>query len=200
MDPIGCKRKSYECFKPYCNSRVLIYEIVIVFFLSPLYLTQEIPWPWGCAGKGSSTAAGAGHAAQGTRARGRGPHLGELERAGPRPKPWPVGGRAEQLRRRRQRSRLQGPRAHGPGAGHCAAGTGVRGIEVLHQTLEIEENEEQEWRSSPGKKTLAGAEAKYVDCQRFRDPIDEPNVLRRSPRRDERNGTLGSSRRFTDWE
>jgi hypothetical protein len=34
---------------------------------------------------------------------------------------------------------------------------------------------------SPGKKTLAGAEAKSVDCRRFGDPIDEPNALRRSP-------------------
>jgi hypothetical protein len=53
---------------------------------------------------------------------------------------------------------------------------------------------------SPGKKTLTGAEKKSVDCRRFRDPIDEPNVLRWSPRRDERSGTLGSRKRFTDWE
>jgi hypothetical protein len=53
---------------------------------------------------------------------------------------------------------------------------------------------------SPGKKTLAGAEAKSVDCRRFGDPIDEPNALRRSPRRDERSGTLGFGRRSTDWE
>jgi hypothetical protein len=53
---------------------------------------------------------------------------------------------------------------------------------------------------SPGKKTLAGAERKSVDCQRFGDPIDEPNALRRSPRRDERSGTLGFGRRCTDWE
>jgi hypothetical protein len=53
---------------------------------------------------------------------------------------------------------------------------------------------------SPGKKTLAGAEAKSVDCIRFGDPIDELNVLRRSPRRDERSGTLRFGRRCTDWE
>jgi hypothetical protein len=53
---------------------------------------------------------------------------------------------------------------------------------------------------SPGKKTLAGAERKSVDCQRFGDPIDEPNMLRRSPRRDKRSGTLGFGRRCTDWE
>jgi hypothetical protein len=53
---------------------------------------------------------------------------------------------------------------------------------------------------SPGKKTLAGAERKSVDCRRFGDPIDEPNALRRSPRRDERSGTLGFGRRCTDWE
>jgi hypothetical protein len=51
---------------------------------------------------------------------------------------------------------------------------------------------------SQGKKTLAGAEAKSVDCRRFGDQIDELNALRRSPRRDERNGTLGFGRRCTD--
>jgi hypothetical protein len=51
---------------------------------------------------------------------------------------------------------------------------------------------------SPGKKTLAGAESKSVDCRRFGDPIDEPNTLRRSPRRDECSGTLGFGRRCTD--
>jgi hypothetical protein len=30
---------------------------------------------------------------------------------------------------------------------------------------------------SPGKKTLAGAERKSVDCRRFGDPIDETNAL-----------------------
>jgi hypothetical protein len=53
---------------------------------------------------------------------------------------------------------------------------------------------------SPGKKTLAGAEEKSVDCRRFGDPIDEPNALRRSLRRDERSGTLGFRGRCTDWE
>jgi hypothetical protein len=53
---------------------------------------------------------------------------------------------------------------HGPGAGRRATGARVRGNEVLPlQTLEIEENEEQEWRSSPGKKNLAGAEGKSFD-------------------------------------
>jgi hypothetical protein len=53
---------------------------------------------------------------------------------------------------------------------------------------------------SPGKKTIARAEAKSIDYRRFGDPIDEPNALRRSPRRDERSGILGFSRRCTDWE
>jgi hypothetical protein len=53
---------------------------------------------------------------------------------------------------------------------------------------------------SPGKKTLAGAERKSIDCRRFGDPIDEPNALRRSLRRDERSSTLGFRRRCTDWE
>jgi hypothetical protein len=146
----------------------------------------------GCAGKGElDRRRGAGHAVQGTRARGQGPHLGELARAGPRPKPWSAapsscaaaaGGRA--------RVRGRALRRRGRGAGDRGA----------TQTLEIEENEEQEWRSSPAKKTLAGAEAKYVDCRRFGDPNKEPNMLRRSPRRDERSGTLGFGRRCTDWE
>jgi hypothetical protein len=53
---------------------------------------------------------------------------------------------------------------------------------------------------SPGKKTLAEAKRKSVDCRRLGDPIDKPNALRRSPRRDERSGTLGFRRRCTDWE
>jgi hypothetical protein len=35
---------------------------------------------------------------------------------------------------------------------------------------------------SPGKKSLDGAEEKFVDCRRFGGPIDEPNAPRRSPR------------------
>jgi hypothetical protein len=152
-------------------------------------------------GRGSSTAAGgrprrAGHAR---------PRVGaapgrELARADRKPRPtasrpaMPCGCAAARGRARRGR-------AHGPGAGHRAAGAGVRGNEVLPlQTLEIKENEEQEWRSSPGKKTLAGAEVKSVNCRRFRGPIDEPNTLRRSLRRDERNDTLRFGRRCTDWE
>jgi hypothetical protein len=50
---------------------------------------------------------------------------------------------------------------------------------------------------SPGKKTLAEAEEKSVDCRRFGDPIDKLNAPRRSPRRDERSGTLGFGRRCT---
>jgi hypothetical protein len=54
-----------------------------------------------------------------------------------------------------------GPRTHRPGAGRHAA---RQGNEVLHsQTLEIEEIGEEEWRSSPGKKTLTGAEGKSFD-------------------------------------
>jgi hypothetical protein len=38
----GLKRKSYECFKPYCNSHVLIYRTVIFFFLSSS--SSSHPW------------------------------------------------------------------------------------------------------------------------------------------------------------
>jgi hypothetical protein len=62
MDRIGFKRKSYDCFKSYYNSRVLIYETVIVFFLSPFYLTQELheqePTTGGGRAEGGGASAG----------------------------------------------------------------------------------------------------------------------------------------------
>jgi hypothetical protein len=50
------------------------------------------------------------------------------------------------------------------------------------------------------KKTLAGAEEKTVDWQRFVGPIDELDTLRRSRRWDECSGTLGFCIRNTDCE
>jgi hypothetical protein len=100
------KRKSYEYFKLYCNSRVLIYETVIVFFLTFFSLTQE-PWSWekgpgGCAGKGSAAAAGdAGPCLQGA--------------APPAATPKPLG----------RHGRLPPPR-HGQGQGGRAQGWGSR--------------------------------------------------------------------------
>jgi hypothetical protein len=140
-------------------------------------------------GGGARPPQGAGHAAQGTRARGWTPRPGGARTGRQEAAPdSQLAGHAMRLRRRR-RPRPQGLCAHGPGAGRRAAGAGVRGNEVLPlQTLEIEENEEEEWRSSPGKKTLAGAEVKSVDSRRFGGPIDKQNALRRSPRRDERSG------------
>jgi hypothetical protein len=101
----------------------------------------------GCAGGGASSTSARGPA---TPRRARAPVGGDRAREGSRGQGRAQShgrpaNRAEQLHRRR-RSRPQGMRAHGPGAG-------VRGNEVLPlQTLEIEENEEQEWRSSPGRR------------------------------------------------
>jgi hypothetical protein len=78
----------------------------------------------------------------------------------------------------------------GEGGRHCTDG----------KTKNTKKPYVQQWRFSPGKKTLGGAEKKSVDCRRFGDPIDEPNTLRRSTRRDERSGTLGFGRRCTDWD
>jgi hypothetical protein len=64
---------------------------------------------------------------------------------------------------RRWRSRVApvgSARTQAEGRAPCRR-AGVWGNEVLPlQTLEIKENEEQEWRSSKGKKTLARAEGK----------------------------------------
>jgi hypothetical protein len=60
----GLKRTSYECFKPYCNSRVLIYEIAIIFFPSSLphvLLSMAMGKEQGLHG-GKSSAAAAPHA------------------------------------------------------------------------------------------------------------------------------------------
>jgi hypothetical protein len=53
---------------------------------------------------------------------------------------------------------------------------------------------------SPGKKTLTGAEKETVDWRRFKGLIFESDTLRRSPRWDERSGTLGFLRWCTNWE
>jgi hypothetical protein len=131
--------------------------------------------------------------------------------AGPRAQGAP-GTCAQGLRRRRaQAARRHGrslPPRHGTGAGRAHAGAGraraggrwgergaAQGGEKKQRTrVEIHGG------GSPGKKTLAGAKAKSVDCRRFGGPIDKPNALRRSSRRDERSGTLGFGRRCMDWE
>jgi hypothetical protein len=72
---------------------------------------------------------------------------------------------------------------------------GLRREERRNEELGLKSMEE-----AHREEDLAGAEEKSVDCRRFGDPIDEPNALRRSPRRDKRSGTLGFGRRCTDWE
>jgi hypothetical protein len=49
----GLKRKSYDCFKPYSNPRVLIYEIAIIFFIS----SSSFSHPWKREGRGMGGAA-----------------------------------------------------------------------------------------------------------------------------------------------
>jgi hypothetical protein len=54
----------------------------------------------------------------------------------------------------------------------------------VREALRGRENEEHEetlgttMEVLTGKKILAGAERKSIDCRRFGDPIDEPNALR----------------------
>jgi hypothetical protein len=96
------------------------------------------------------------------------------------------------------------PLGRGNGGGRGAATR--EGVGRVREALHGWENEEHEetlgttMEVLTGKKTLVGAERKSVDCQRFDDPINGPNALRRSPRRDERSGTLGFGRRCTDWD
>jgi hypothetical protein len=129
---------------------------------------------------------------------------------GPRLRCWAAraggaGTCAQGLRRRRaQATRCHGrslPSRHGAGAGRARAG-GRWGERGATQGGEKKQRTRVEIHGggSAGKKTFAGAEAKSVDCRRFGGPIDEPNALRRSPRRDERSGTLGFGRRCTDLE
>jgi hypothetical protein len=147
----------------------------------------------GCAGEGElDRRQGADHASQGMRARGRGPRLGRARVGRGRDQGHGAGRPATPSSQgaaptgaSRARAGVRAPRRRGRGAG------GTRCYPL--QTLEIKENEEQEWRTSPGKKTLARAEDKSVDCQRFGGPISEPDTQRRSPRRDKRSGTLNSA-------
>jgi hypothetical protein len=143
------------------------------------------------AGEDSAAAVGAGAAAAllGRARRGR-----RDVRAGAAPPPRaavPKQLAATAGHRRRATGQGQGARA---GAGRARVGGrwGERGLR-----REERRNKELGLKSMEGKKTLAGAEAKSVDCRRFGDPIDEPNALRQSPRRDERSGTLGFGRRCT---
>jgi hypothetical protein len=53
---------------------------------------------------------------------------------------------------------------------------------------------------SPGKKTFARAEVEIIDWHRFEGPIDKSDALQWSPRRGERNSTLGFRGRCTDLE
>jgi hypothetical protein len=150
------------------------------------------------AAQGRSGRAGRGrtrpHGARGARPSlpGRGAR-GALEHGRRRLPPPPPSGRGKGA-----------PSGRGNGGGRgTAAGEGEGRVgEALHGR-ENEKTRNPRCNNggfSPGKKTLAGAERKSVDCRRFGDPIDEPNALRRSPRRDERSGTLGFGRRCTDWE
>jgi hypothetical protein len=78
----GLKRKSYDCFRPSCNSCVL--NLRDYHRLLPLSSSSRIDSM--AMGREGARAAqgreeldrrqGAGHATQGTRARGRGPRLG----------------------------------------------------------------------------------------------------------------------------
>jgi hypothetical protein len=97
----GLKRKSYECFKPYCNSRVLIYEIVIFFFLHllpPIHGRERRGRGGGCAGGGRGWA-GRGRARP-HRARGAWP---------------PLPGRRARAQERGRRRRLPPPPGRGDG-------------------------------------------------------------------------------------
>jgi hypothetical protein len=194
----GLKRKSYECFKPYCNSHELNLQnchrlFPLIFFLPSI---EERGGEGSCAGGGRSSTSAKGPTT---------PHRARV----------PVGrGRAWEGGSAGHGSRHRPPPPAGRGKG--APWEGKRRGKGRHRRGRWGESEggpawtekRKKWRNpkhnnggfSPGKKTLAGAEEKSVDRQRFGDPIDEPNALRRNPQRDERSSTLGFSRRCTDWE
>jgi hypothetical protein len=149
------KRKSYHCFKLEYNSRTLNYEIDILF-LTFFFLTSLSLLSRSVMGRGRPSKGLAGHHRQGTdcaRRSAPGALLGQPE-LGHRGRPTVLACCCAPA----QEPRPQGLRAHGSGAGGRVAGAEGG---ATPQTLEMKENEE-EWRSSLGKKTLAGAEEKSL--------------------------------------
>jgi hypothetical protein len=134
MDRIGFKHKSYDCFKPYCNSRVLIYETATVFFLSSTSRIDSMAM----GREGARAAHGEGGArppprgpATPCRARapaGGGRAWGGLTWARAADKAKAMAGRlATPSDRGGGRGRPQRLCAHGLGAGRRAAGQGCGG-------------------------------------------------------------------------
>jgi hypothetical protein len=198
----GLKCKSYECFKSYCNSRGLnlqnCYRLLpLIFILSSM---EER------GGEGEGAAQGEGGARPPPRGRPRRTgHARPRSGAAPRrerARARGTGAAAGHRRRRREGERgAMGGETEGGGASPPGKVSGE--WERLCTDGKMKKRRNPRCNNggfSPGKKTLAGAEAKSIDCRRFGDPIDEPNALRRSPRRDERSGTLGFGRRCTIWE
>jgi hypothetical protein len=197
----GLKRKSYECFKSYCNSRGLILRDchrllpLFIFFLPSMEERGE-EGEGAAQGRTRLDRSRVGAAARG--ARGAATAAGEgCARA------WGAGARAPPSATTATAGEgKRGTTGRGNGGGGAPLPGKVRGEwEMLCTDGKTKKRRNPKCNNggfSPGKKTLAGAERKSVDCRRFRDPIDEPNALRRSPRRDERSGTLGFRRRCTD--
>jgi hypothetical protein len=153
----------------------------------------------GCAGEDETGPAGGGRSRTGRAGRGH------SRRGGVRAGVGRVSASAAVGHRRHRRGGGKGRRRRGETEGRGAPPSGkVRGEwERLCTDGKTKKRRKPRCNNggfSPGKKTLAGVERKSIDCRRFEDPIDEPNTLRRSPRRDERSGTLGFGRRCTDWE
>jgi hypothetical protein len=159
------KRKSYECFKPYCNSRVLIYEIAIIFFLS----SSSSSYPWKREeGKGRELCRGGrGRAGRGRarphRARGAQPPPPGRGKGAP---PW--------------RGNI---RARGAAAGECE--------ERVRETLHGRKNEKHEETLCTTIEVLTGEE----DPRRSREEILRLPEIRGSNRRTERAAMKPSMRR-----
>jgi hypothetical protein len=191
------KCKSYHCFKLVYNSGVLNYETAIFFLTSSSSSPHLLPHLHGKErrGRGGGLRRGGW---DGPAGRGRG--RGHRRRGGARGSTVVAAGHRHRHRRRR-----------GGGRGATRRGNGGGGAPPPGKVRESEggptRTGKRRIRTNPrynnggfpqGKKTLAGAEDKSIDCRRFGGPIDEPDVPRRSPRQDERSGILGLHKRCTD--
>jgi hypothetical protein len=179
------KRKSYECFKPYCNSRILIYEIVIIFFLSPIPHVQ-IPWPWGLRrGGGARPPQGDDHAAQGTRARRWGPLPGGSSRGQTGSHARQPPGRPRHAAAPPLEPTLAGAvraRARGRASRRRGRGAGEQGATSPNP---------RNWRKRRTRMEFTGEE----DLRRSRSQIHRLPEIRESNRRTERAATKPSMRR-----
>jgi hypothetical protein len=175
----GLKHKSYDYFKSYCNSRVLIYETTIVFFLS----SSSSSHPWKREGRGWGGRAGHGRCCTGRMGHGR------RRRGAARAGAWRGSASAAAGHHRAAGEGERGVAGEGKRRGRgAAAGEGEGRVrEALHGR----ENKEHEETLGTTMEVLTGEE----DPCRRREEIRRLSEIGGSNRRTERAATKPSTRR-----